>query len=249
MSSCVLFVHAALERPLDLPALEGESSVAQPDRRLLRSESEEQGLERRGEVFAAGRRDQHRDVVCPTEALIDGFALVQQSTGNFVRKPVVVEAVRGSQAEIKDGLFPGDKVVTVGSHELAALFAKLPAKHTSSTQSTGTTAQGQIELPTDQKTFASAPIEGRVRRILVEHGQHVRKGEVLAELDSLPLRSLQLDLLQARTSLCKQQRTSRAWKRLGDTVARKEYWKLQTERDKLRQTVSSLEKQLSILRG
>ena len=140
-------------------------------------------------------------VVCPSEALVDGFALVQQSTGNFVRKPVSVAGVRGRQAEIADGLFPGDKVVTVGSHELAALFARPATKAAASGQPTRVAAQGQIELPTDQKTFASAPIEGRIRRILVEQGQRVRRGQILAELESLPLRNLQLDLLQARTTL------------------------------------------------
>jgi len=186
-------------------------------------------------------------VVCPSDAVIDGFALVQQSPGSYVRRPVEVAAVRGNQAEIADGLFPGDLVVTVGSHELAELFARPAIAKPPVSQKAIRTALGQIEVPTDQKTFASAPIEGRVRRILVEHGQHVRKGEVLAELDSLPLRNLQLDLLQARTSLEQATQNFSRVEALGDSVPRKELWTLQTERDTLRQSVTSLQRQLAIL--
>src|SRR6185369_5500604 len=100
------------------------------------------------------------------------------------------------------GLFPGDRVVTVGSHELAALFPKRsePNSVLSARQSEGIIAQGQVELPIDQKTFASAPIDGRIQRILVEHGHRVRKDQVLAEVESLPFKTLQLDFLQAHTS-------------------------------------------------
>jgi cobalt-zinc-cadmium efflux system membrane fusion protein len=192
-----------------------------------------------------------KEVVCPTEALIrdaQTYVLVEQSAGNYIRKPVVVKSERGRQAVIEDGLFPGDKVVTVGSHELAALFAKdAAAKPPTSQPPAGTTAQAQIELPTDQKTFASAPIEGRIKRILVEHGQRVRKGEVLAEIDSLPFRNLQLELLQARTNLQQASRNLAMVESLGDSLARKELWRLQTERDTLRQTVASLERQLALV--
>jgi len=65
---------------------------------------------------------------------------------------------------------------------------------------------GMIELPTDQQALATPQVEGRVRRILVQPSQQVSAGDVLAEVDSLQLRSLQLDLLQtlAKARLIKQ---------------------------------------------
>jgi RND family efflux transporter MFP subunit len=191
-------------------------------------------------------------VVCPTEALIhDGpstFALVEQSAGNFTRNAVVVGDVRGPFAAIDDGLFPGDKVVTVGSHELGALFAKQAARQplADATNSAGVTAQGQIELPTDQKTYASAPIEGRIRRIYVQHGQQVARGQMLAELDSLAFKSLQLDLLQARSSLEQVSQNLARVETLGDALARKTLWELQSQRDTLQQTVTNLRRQLTL---
>jgi len=191
-------------------------------------------------------------VVCPLEALMNNGqgleALVQQSAGNYRRKPVVVASVRGRLAEIEDGLFPGDKVVTVGSHELAALFPKRPANRAPRVDPPlGVTAQGQVELPTDQKAFASAPIDGLVSRIVVEHGQRVEKGDLLAELESLPFQSLQLDFLQARTSLAQASLNLNRAQSLRDNLPIKDLWLLQTQFDTYRQSVASLRRQLKLI--
>ncbi len=193
-----------------------------------------------------------RAVVCPASALIwDGQvadALVEQSPGNYIRKPAVVAAVRGKRAEIADGLFPGDKVVTVGSHELAALFANRPALTVATSNSTvGIAAQGYVELPTDQKTFASAPIDGKIGRILVEHGQPVKRGQVLAELQSLPFKTLQLDFLQGRTNLTQAAIALDRLHALGDAVSKKELWQMQARHDGFQQEVASLRKQLAVV--
>lgn len=191
-------------------------------------------------------------VVCPVEALIgEGSArevLVRRGLSNYQLVPVVVSAVRGQQAEIDDGLSPGDRVVTVGSHELAALFPKRLAKQAARVdQVAGITAQGQLELPTDQKSFASAPIDGLVRRIVVEHGQPVEKGQILAELESLPFKTLQLDFLQARTHLNQTTLNLKRAEALGDSLAHKDLWQLQTDYDTQKQTVASLRRQLKLV--
>jgi cobalt-zinc-cadmium efflux system membrane fusion protein len=46
------------------------------------------------------------------------------------------------------------------------------------------TATGTVDFDNDQATSVLAPFSGPVSRILVEPGQHVRKGEALAEVDS-----------------------------------------------------------------
>jgi len=191
-------------------------------------------------------------VVCPTEALFGEGAtvdvLVQQSTGNFLRKPAVVGAVHGERAEIDDGLFPGDKVVTVGSHELAALFPHRAAAPIDSVDRIeGTTVQAQVELPTDQIAFATAPIDGLVRRILVHHGQRVAKGEVLAELASLPFTSLQLEFLQSRAGLLQAELNLKRAQLLGENLARKDLWQLQTKQVTFRQSVASLRRRLALV--
>lgn len=191
-------------------------------------------------------------VVCPTEALFGEGAtvdvLVQQSTGNYLRKPAVVGAVHGARAEIDDGLFPGDKVVTVGSHELAALFPhRTAAASENSDRIEGTTVQAQVEMPTDQIAFATAPIDGLVRRILVHHGQRVEKGEVLAELASLPFTSLQLEFLQARAALRQAGLNLERAQLLGENLARKDLWQMQTQHVTLRQSVASLRRRLALV--
>jgi multidrug resistance efflux pump len=201
--------------------------------------------------------DSEKAVVCPKEALIrDGissFALVQQSAGNFVRKWVTLGASRNQAVEIEDGLFPGDKVVTVGSHELAALFASRVIKPSSSVGRDylrpSTVAQGRVELPTDQKTFASAPIEGRILQIFVEHGQPVKRGAMLAEIESLPFKTLQLDFLQALTNLRQASQNLERVQTLSqsDAVARKDLWQLQTQRDTYQQAVASLHRKLALV--
>ncbi len=194
-----------------------------------------------------------KQIVCPTEALIlDGqstYALVEQSPRNYQRMPVSVSGKRGKLAVITDGLFPGDKVVTVGSHELATLFSsdvESPGPVQEAPFMAATVAHGQIELPVDRQTFASVPMDGRIRRILVQHGERVSKGQVLAELDSLTFRSVQLELLQARSSYALVAQTLARIEDLGDRLARKELWKMQSERDGLRQQIASLEAQLTL---
>ncbi|MBI3463276.1 MAG: efflux RND transporter periplasmic adaptor subunit [Planctomycetes bacterium] len=200
-------------------------------------------------------------VVCPRGALIrDGgttFVLVEQSPGNFMRRRIEVGSILNGQAEILDGLFPGDKVVTVGSHELAALFGRQPSPvakgNAIATDQPGrhqaVVAQGRVELPTASKGFASASIQGRVARILVEHGQAVEQGELLAEIESLEFKTLQLDLLQARAQM---QHTHAALERLvriseQQIGAKKELWRFQTEYETLQHSVASLERKLALV--
>lgn len=191
-------------------------------------------------------------VVCPAEALIGTGrlrdALVRQAPGSFRLQPVVVASVRGQQAEIAEGLLPGDNVVTVGSHELAALFPQRARSHRDSPSlPTGVTAQGQLELPTDQKAFASAPIDGQVRRILVQLGQSVEKGQVLAELESLSFKTLQLDFLQARAQLEQATVNLQRARALGESLARKDLWQMESDHETQRQAVDSLRRQLLLV--
>lgn len=196
-----------------------------------------------------------KEVVCPTTALVrEGlayYAFAEEPGGYFLRRPVAVRSVRGPRAEIEDGLFPGDVVVAVGSQELASLFPprSIPSTPSSDYVPAGITAQGLVEIPQDQKSFASAPIEGRIRRILVEHGQPVRRGDLLAELESLPFETLQLDLLEALAGLAQVNQMYERFRssNQSDFIAEKEMWKLAARRDLLQQRVASLRRTLALL--
>jgi cobalt-zinc-cadmium efflux system membrane fusion protein len=57
--------------------------------------------------------------------------------------------------------------------------------------------EGAIEVPPDRRTFVSAQLPGSLWKIHAERGQTVRAGDTLAEIASLELQNLQLDLLRA----------------------------------------------------
>ena len=166
---------------------------------------------------------QEQAIVCPTEALIrDGGRFVvlrAEGPGKFRRQSVQIGMRRPGQTEILDGLFPGDYVVTVGSQELATVFGgaagrptsprlselKSPS-HSNEAMSSASSAavldlQAEVELPVGYKSFAAPTIRGKISRVLVERGERVRAGQVLAEADSIELRNLCLEFLQMRVQL------------------------------------------------
>ncbi|MBI2823219.1 MAG: efflux RND transporter periplasmic adaptor subunit [Planctomycetia bacterium] len=159
--------------------------------------------------------DAPKAVVCPAAAILTDakgpFVVLDDGRGRFLRRPVDIGLRTHDAVEINDGLFPGDRVVTTGNHELAALWPTQTASGqiASSARSprgssvdvvSGKTisVRGEVELPTDRQAFASSTISGQIRALLVKRGQHVNEGDVLAEVESLELKTWQLDLLQTR---------------------------------------------------
>ncbi len=214
-------------------------------------------------------------IVCPVDALLEtgteSFVLLRQGEGKYVRRNVKVGMRTRGQVEILSGLFPGDRVIVVGTQLLAAMFeshsqqpktkvadtnkrtAKAANSSPTSNPKSSTTEkivlQGTIELPTHQKTFATTLIEGRIARILVEPGQQVTAGDVLAEVDSLQLRNMQLDLLQARVKAKWAEETARRIKPLAEQgiTAARELWELESELKTLRQTIDGLKRKLALI--
>jgi membrane fusion protein, heavy metal efflux system len=207
-------------------------------------------------------------IVCPTSALVDDpsgpFVLRARGEGTFERRRVRTGMREGDRAEVLDGLFPGDVVVTTGKNLLASLLARAPGPAKAAPGSVrtvagpvaatilGTTdgtvvAVATVEWPTDRKRFAGPRIEGRVARILVWPGQLVSAGQVLAEVDSLPLRNLQLDLLRARAVREWTRRAVERYRALNDLdiVAKKDLWKYEADLKVLDQTLGSLRTKLT----
>ncbi|HQU45768.1 MAG TPA: efflux RND transporter periplasmic adaptor subunit, partial [Pirellulales bacterium] len=151
-------------------------------------------------------------VVCPADAVIRhgkaSYVLREQGRnhGKYLLTRVSVGNRDDGRMEIVDGLFPGQRVISVGTVELTALlndaFAvadaqaasapNSPRATTTTASTTPTGAKGEvivvpgcIEAATSRKQYAAATVEGRLASILVERGTRVRRGDVLAEIDCL----------------------------------------------------------------
>jgi len=202
-------------------------------------------------------------IVCPTDAVVRSrsgtYLLVQRVPGKYENRRVKLGFSEGGNVEILDGAFPGDQVVLVGNALLAALLgsehkARVDGNRAEEPEQTDRSvvvcvAYGTIELPTDQQSLATPQIEGRVHRILVTPGEQVAAGDVLAEVDSLQLRTIQLDLLQTLA----QGRLAEHWleqvKSLGGqgVLPEREMWERQSEVETLRLQAEAVKRRLAFL--
>lgn len=204
-------------------------------------------------------------VFCPTDALIQTrhavYVLVQRGEGKFVSQPVKLGLRHDGRVEILDGLFPGDQVVVVGNYLLASLMgnehkarvndappSKLAAERAAKDEPGDKllVAQATVELPTDRKVFATSLVEGRLTRILLDPSQPVRRGQILADVDSLELRNLQLELLEAasRMRLAKESLARVESVTESGGIAKRLVWQLQNDLEVSRQKVASLRRKL-----
>src|SRR5262249_15070142 len=154
-------------------------------------------------------------LLIPAAALVEEgaerYVLVEMAPGEYQRRNVVVEGRRGGLIQVRrdTGLFPADRVLTSGSHELAEVFrqgvlrlspeaergiglevmpvARRPVAET-------LTVPAEVDLPTTARAVVSSRLAGSLVRLLVDRDQEVRAGEPLAEVYSAELLALQLDL-------------------------------------------------------
>jgi cobalt-zinc-cadmium efflux system membrane fusion protein len=110
-----------------------------------------------------------------------------------------------------------------------------------------TVAHGSVELPTDKQALATTQIEGRIRRVFAQPSHTVVQGEVLAEIDSLELRSVQLNLVQtlAQAGLIEQSLLRLEQVHDQGLVAQRQRWELQSQHQTLRLKAGTLERQLA----
>jgi RND family efflux transporter MFP subunit len=159
-------------------------------------------------------------LLVPASALVregaERFVLVEIAPGQYRRQNVVVEEERGDQVQVSrsTGLFPGDRVVTTGSHELASFFAQgvlrlspeaergigLVMKPVGQQPVAETfTFNAVVDLPPSARAVASARLAGTLQRVVVGRDSEVQAGAILAEVFSPELMDLQLDLLRSVT--------------------------------------------------
>ncbi|MFV2067699.1 MAG: efflux RND transporter periplasmic adaptor subunit [Pirellulales bacterium] len=200
-------------------------------------------------------------IVCPTDAIIKSqsgkYVLVERSRGKYENRPVRLGLVEAKQVEVLDGLFPGDKVVVLGAYLLASLLGNEHKARTSDAPASApkahgfledliTVADATVELPTDRQAYATSRIEGRIRRVLVEPTQRVTTGQVLAEVDSLRLREVQLELLESLAQARLAGQSFRRLEVLGDAgvTPKRRIWELRNRIETLRHRVASLKRRL-----
>ena len=192
-------------------------------------------------------------VVIPISSVIrDGaerFGLVEQEqtdvASTYKKQPLVLGKRSGDFVEVLGGsLYPGDRVVTRGSHELGSFFAKGVLKvgpesardiglktAPVSTDSIGDTItiDGVVDVPPTHRSIASAQLGGAIYRILVDRGQRVRRGQVLAEITSQAFQNLQIDLLQASLNFNTKQTMVENLRSANEAIAPRQLWENESQ--------------------
>ena len=165
--------------------------------------------------------DSKEKLAVPADALItegaERYVLVEETAtaaaSQYQKQNVVIGRRTPDFVEILGGnVYPGDRVVTRGSHELAGFFvqgvlrlspeaAKNIGLHV---EPVGrhvveevVELEGAVDVPPDRRSAVSSQLAGTLQRIHVGPGQVVRAGDVLGEVASLEWQNLQLDLLRA----------------------------------------------------
>jgi RND family efflux transporter MFP subunit len=203
----------------------------------------------------------------PESALIregfDRFVLVEEASAagasEYRKKSVAVGRYSGGRVEILGGeLFPGDRVVTQGSHELGGFF--IPgvlrlgpeAERTIGLRVEPARAvaidevvrlDGMVDVPPDRRGFAASQLAGTLQAIRVDRGQAVTPGDVVAEVFSVELQTLQLELLKASLDLKLSADTLSRIEGL-EAVPRRRVWELESRVTGLRNQVDTLRRKL-----
>ncbi len=183
-----------------------------------------------------------------------------KETSEYRKKPVVIGWQTSTLVEIKSSdVYPGDQVVTRGGHELSSLFYLGVLRLSPSTansinlqlaafkeQTIEQTLRldGVVEIPPQLRTSASSQLNGSIRAIHIDRGQTVKKGDVLAEIASLDLQNLQLELLATKLELNLQTGTLHRLQAAKDAVSRRNLLELQNQVNTLKIQSTNLRQQL-----
>ncbi len=147
---------------------------------------------------------------------VERFVLVEEAnavgSSEYRKVPVVVGRAAGGRVEIIAGsVFAGDRVVTRGGHELGPFFAPTVLRPTSeAVRNIGLrveparivaldeirTLDGAVDVPPAHRGFAASQLAGTIHSIKTDRGRSVTAGEVLGEVFSPELLTMQQELLR-----------------------------------------------------
>ncbi len=213
---------------------------------------------------------QPQQVCVPAAALIrDGaehYVLVEESStaraSQYQKRNVVVGLRTAQWVQILSGeVFPGDHVVTSGSHEMATFFVQgvlqlsAEASKNIGLKIAPATTQvidqiieldGAVDLPPERKAQVSSQLFGTLTSILIERGQTVRRGQVLAKVASLELQNLQLELLQTQLRIELLEDLLKRLRPLDEQqlLARTQIWEAETQLNESQNRRASLRRKL-----
>jgi RND family efflux transporter MFP subunit len=234
------------------------------------------GLVGRGTIYTS---EQDEKLTVPQRAVysdgLQNYVFVEEAstrTSAEYRKKTIQLGKRTLEAhkqiepmvEVLQGdIYPGDRVVVKGGHELSSLFflgvLKLsssdqqrlgirtePASHREVASTTQLTAS--VTLPPENRSVLSSQLDGTVYSHKLNPGRYVEAGEILLEIASPEFHKLQLDListsLDADLSL---RRADRLDGVKGDAVSLRIVLETRSEADQLKARAESLRRQLSTL--
>lgn len=225
------------------------------------------GMTGQAHLLGTSRPDR---IAVPEEAVItnglEKFVLVEEAATRegfeYRKQNVVLDGSGAGMVGLRDGnVFPGDQVVTAGSHELGGFFVAgslrlSPEAEVNMGLRTEPAAlhaidevlefDGLVDVPPGSRAVANALVEGRLTRIACRNGQSVTVGDVIAEITSLEVLDLQLELLQAAAER-RMQDESLARLRVLDTtqsVPQRRVWETQTAALTAAERVDSLTRTL-----
>jgi cobalt-zinc-cadmium efflux system membrane fusion protein len=194
----------------------------------------------------------------------DRFVFVEEAkataSSEYRKTSVTTGRRRGDRVEIlAGGLFPGDRVVVNGAHELSGLFApqvlrlnveaersvglKVEAASAGPVDTT-ISLDGAIDLPPADRGSASPPLPGVIASIRTDRGRTVRAGEILAEIVSPDLQTFQFDLIRATLDL-RLESDMLARIRSIESIPRRRLWESESRVVTLEARVASLRQKLT----
>ncbi len=163
--------------------------------------------------------------------------------------------------EVASGdLYPGDRVVVQGGHELSSLFFLEVLKLRESDRerlgirtmeaakrpiSQGLRLPATVLLPPERRAVASSQLAGTIRSHRLFPGMPVRRGDLLMEISSQAFFDLQLELLRTRLEADLARKQSQNLQSLSnEALVRRLYLETMAKAEQLEQQIESLQRQL-----
>lgn len=189
----------------------------------------------------------------PSAALLgtgaERYVLVEVAAtarGNeYRRQNVVIVAQNAKYVQIRGGgLYPGDRVVTSGGHILSSSFVLGVLRLSpEGIKNSGLRVEpavarviddvlefdGQIDLPPERRAAISSPLGGILHRVLVDRGETVKAGQIIAEIVSLELQETQRELIRAHLDVELLDATLKRLQKVENIVAARRIWETESE--------------------
>lgn len=204
----------------------------------------------------------------PEEAVVtDGaerYCFVEQEEGVYTMQNLVLGLKEGNLIEVLEGVYPGDRVITSGNYELAALFVQGVLRVSEESAQNISLRLDEINIHEIHKTIrvngsvvplpgqvadVALRVSGKVHALHTTLGQYVDAGEILVDIYSSELVNVQLDLIKTAIRLRFAERQVKLIRELTESqmTSRKKLLRLETEAIELKSRYESLRRTLRLI--